>query len=66
MDSHGCVHGRWPWCDVVRVVSVAVGDEQYDFVGVWVCGRREVIGQGWERIAVEQGTWGWGSVTVML
>lgn len=66
MDSHGCVHGRWPWCDGVRVVSVAVGDEQYDFVGVWVCGRREVIGQGWARIAVEQGTWGWGSVTVML
>ena len=51
---------------MVRVVSVAVGDEQYDFVGVWVCGRREVIGQGWARIAVEQGTWGWGSVTVML
>lgn len=66
MDSHGCVHGRWPWCDGVRVVSVAIGDELCDFVGDWVCGREVVIGRGGERIAVEQGTWGWGSVTVML
>ena len=48
------------------MVSVAIGDELCDFVGDWVCGREVVIGRGGERIAVEQGTWGWGSVTVML
>jgi hypothetical protein len=35
-------------------------------LGFGLCGRGEVMGGGGERIAVEQGTWGWGSVTVML
>jgi hypothetical protein len=48
------------------MVSLPVGDEQYHFVGVWVCGHRGVIAQGWARIAVERGTWGWGCVTLML